>query len=422
MKQIVLTEYQSRLFFGLFQDGQPVEISFYDRTPGFQLGDVFLARVQDIVPGIQAAFVGLTPNQKAYLPLEQAPAGLRCGDELAVQLVKEAQKTKDPVVTTRLSLAGRLVVLTAGRCLIHVSSKISDSAWKAETRKRLSTLFENAAEGKMPAKDPNHPFGFIIRTGAYQASTEEIFEEAAALAEQYAGLCRAAATHACYSRLLQSEPAWLTRLYGLAGEWAAGCGIVTDLPDIYEQCQAFLSGHGMNPLFSLRLYTDAGYPLEKLYRLQTFIEELLDKRVWLKSGGYLVIEPTEAMVVIDVNTGKANGKKTKEETILRLNLEAAAEIARQLRLRNLSGMILIDFIGMKQEAHQEQLMRFLREAVHSDPAGVSVIDITKLGIVECTRRKTTRPVYEQLGTIPGRLFQAGGQAGGGGKKGETTTA
>ncbi len=399
MNQIVLTEYQNRLFFGLFQDERPVEFSFYDRTPGFQLGDVFLARVQDIVPGIQAAFVGLSPNRKAYLPFEQAPAGLRPGDELPVQLMKEAQKTKDPVVSTHLSLAGRLVVLVAGRRQIRVSSKISDSDWKVEATERLNALLEETTADQLPAKGylKEHPFGFIVRTGAYQASMEEILKEAAALTGQYDDIYRAAATHTCYSRLWQSEPAWLTRLYNLAGELTAGCGIVTDLPDIYEQCREFLNGHRMASLFSLRLYTDAGYPLEKLYRLGPRVQELLEKRVWLKSGGYLVIEPTEAMVVIDVNTGKANGKKTKEETILRLNLEAAAEIARQLRLRNLSGMILIDFIGMKQETHQEQLLRALRDAVRNDPAGVSVIDITKLGIVECTRRKTTRPVYEQLG-------------------------
>ena len=140
------------------------------------------------------------------------------------------------------------------------------------------------------------------------------------------------------------------------------------------------------------------YPLRKLYRLDTVLQDALSKYVWLKSGGYLVIEPTEAMVVIDVNTGKAESRRTKEETILRLNLEAAVEIARQMRLRNLSGIILIDFIDMKKEAHQAQLLHALREAVQNDPAGVSVVDMTKLGIVECTRRKTSRPLYEQIQT------------------------
>jgi len=130
--------------------------------------------------------------------------------------------------------------------------------------------------------------------------------------------------------------------------------------------------------------------------LETAVEDALRKNVWLKSGGYLVIEPTEAMVVIDVNTGKSESRKNKDEHIFKLNLEAADEVARQLRLRNLSGMILIDFIDMRRAEHDEMLLEHLRQAVKDDPVGVTVVDMTKLGIVECTRRKKSRPLHEQL--------------------------
>lgn len=389
MNRILLTEYEERLFFGLWEEEKPAEIAFYDKEPGLRLGDICLARVQDIVPGIRAAFVWLTPEQKAYLPLEQAPAGLRCGDELPVQLVKEAQKTKAPVVTGRLSLTGRLAVLVTDGCQIHISSKIHDDAWKEEALRRLKELHTQPDE---------RPYGLIVRTGAYQASLDELCKESQALAAQYKSICQTAATRAVYSRLAHSDPGWLTRLYGVSGRLTDRCEIITDQPRIQEACQAFLEAHDMESLFSLRLYTDMSYPLRKLYRLDTVLQDALSKYVWLKSGGYLVIEPTEAMVVIDVNTGKAESRRTKEETILRLNLEAAVEIARQMRLRNLSGMILIDFIDMKKEAHQAQLLHALREAVQNDPAGVSVVDMTKLGIVECTRRKTSRPLYEQIQT------------------------
>ena len=137
-------------------------------------------------------------------------------------------------------------------------------------------------------------------------------------------------------------------------------------------------------------------PLSKLYSLDTALERALSKRVWLKSGGYLVIEPTEAMVVIDVNTGKYTGKKSQEETIVKINLEAADEIGRQLRLRNLSGIILIDFIDMEKELHKKQVMEALQRAVSKDPVKTVVVEMTRLNLVEVTRKKVRKPLYEQI--------------------------
>ncbi len=130
--------------------------------------------------------------------------------------------------------------------------------------------------------------------------------------------------------------------------------------------------------------------------MEKVLEECLSKRVWLKSGGYLVIEPTEALVVIDVNTGKYSEKKTMKETILKINLEAAEEIGRQLRLRNLSGIILVDFIDMEEEEHKKLLLDRLEKVVGKDPIKTLVVDITRLNLVELTRKKIQRPLYEQL--------------------------
>lgn len=405
MNRVLLTYYKDRLLFGLWENGRPVELAFYEKDPGLKIDDICLARVKDIVPGIRAAFVQLSPSQNAYLPLEQAPEGIRCGDELAVQITKEAQKTKDPVITTRLSLTGRLAVLVTDNTRISVSARIQDSRWKAEIIEKLQAFLDSLDIHSINSDavcSLRRPCGFIIRTGAYQASWEELSREISALIEQYRQICQAAATRSCFSRLLVSEPAWLTRLYHLQGKYLqdnsalTSAEILTDSPKLYEQCREFLTRRRMSDFFSLRLYEDTDYPLDKLYRLDTVVEEATKKNVWLKSGGYLVIELTEAMVVIDVNTGKSEGRRSKEENILRLNLEAADEIARQLRLRNLSGMILIDFIDMKEAGHQAQVMSYLREAVKADPVGVTVVDMTKLGIVECTRRKTERPLHEQL--------------------------
>lgn len=386
--RILLTKYRDKLFFGLWEKGKPAELAFYEKEPDLQLGDICLGRVKDIVPGIRAAFVQLSATQNGYLPLEQAPEGMRCGDWIAVQLTKEAQKTKDPVISSKLSLTGRLVVLVTDNSRVSVSAKIRDAEWRAHVQERLKPL----------------NIGFVVRTCAYQADLEDIYREAQSLIEQYQRICQMTATRTGFTKLLAGTPPWLAKLQHLAGiavqqakEYPAHFAeIVTDVPEIYNQCQTFINQQNMSDYFDIRLYNDVSYPLSKLYSLETVIEDALHKNVWLKSGGYLVIEPTEAMVVIDVNSGKAEGRKTKEENILKLNLEAADEAARQMRLRNLSGMILIDFIDMKLAENQIQLMNHLQKAVKNDPVGVTVIDMTRLGIVECTRRKTAKPLYEQL--------------------------
>ena len=378
MNKIILTHLRDRIFFGLWKNDNPAELAFYDKEPAIKLGDIVLARVKDVVPNIRAAFVQLTPSQMAFLPLEQAPQGLRAGDEIAVQISKEAVKTKDPVVTTKWSLTGRFVVLVTDSQKVSVSTKIHDAGWKSEIQEKLGNVTGSC--------------GLIVRTEAYQASWKEIQQEVNTLLAEYQRICQAAKTRSCYSILCKSESAWLSRLLSMREP----VEIVTDIPVIYEECHRYITKHDLSERLILRLYTDTKYPLSKLYRLETVIEDALHKNVWLKSGGYLVIEPTEAMVVIDVNTGKSESRKSKDEHILKLNIEAANEVARQLRLRNLSGMILIDFIDMRRAEHDEMLLAHLRQAVKDDPVGVTVVDMTKLGIVECTRRKKARPFYEQV--------------------------
>ncbi len=414
MRRIILTEYKGKLLYSLWEEDKPAELALYPLEDGGipRLGDIYLGRVQDVVQGIRAAFVRLTPECTAYLPLTADTANIKAGDELALQVIKEAHKTKDPVVSNRLSLTGRLAVLTEderekknGR--ISVSSKIRDAAWREETSRRLEELLaadrsagQSADRSARSRKDSDDAaslpdrFGLIVRTGAYSVPAEELINEVKELLRQYRRLRREAGMRTCYSCLHRSEPEWLIRLYHLAA--SEPVELVTDLPDIRDRCQEFIGSRHMEALLSLRFYEDASYPLSRLYSLDGVMEAALNKKVWLKSGGYLVIEPTEAMVVIDVNTGKFTGRRDKEENIVQLNREAAWEIARQLRLRNLSGMILIDFIDMKKADHEEEILQCLKEAVRADSTGVTVVDMTKLGIVECTRKKTSRPLYEQV--------------------------
>lgn len=380
MNKVILTHLRDRIFFGLWENDKPAELAFYDKEPQIKLGDIVLARVKDVVPNIRAAFVQLTSSQTAFLPLEQAPEGLRSGDEIAVQITKDAVKTKDPVVSTKWSLTGRFVVLVTDTGKVSVSSKIHDAAWRTDVQEKLAQILQTVT------------CGFIVRTEAYQASWEEIWQEAHSLLSEYHRICQAAKTRACYSILSKSESAWLSRFFGMTESME----ITTDIAEIHQQCADFIAKYNLASRLALRLYTDDKYPLAKLYGLKTIVEDALHKNVWLKSGGYLVIEPTEAMVVIDVNTGKSESRKSKDEHILKLNLEAADEVARQMRLRNLSGMILIDFIDMRRAEDEEKLLSHLRQAVKNDPVGVIVVDMTKLGIVECTRRKKAKPLHEQI--------------------------
>lgn len=389
MKQenrIVITEQENRLFWGLWEEGQAAEFAFYEQNAEMQLGDIYQARVRDIVPSIRAAFVQLAPEQMGYLAFEEAPnhgEGLKCGQEFPVQIVKEAQKTKDPVVTSYLSLAGRFAVLTADSGQIRISSKIRDDRWKKA----------------LLAAIPPRRCGFIIRTEAYEEipavpGADRIIAEMDRLEQLYEEIRKASATRKAETRLWQNPPAWLTRIGALR---QGNYEIVTDLPEVGQSCERFIGERGLQDRFSVRLYGDPSYSLAKLYQIGTEVQRALDKRVWLKSGAYLVIEPTEAMTVIDVNTGKADSRKSKEEYLLKINEEAADEAARQMRLRNLSGMILIDFIDMKSAENQKALIHHMKQAVSRDPVGVNVVDLTRLGILECTRKKTSRPLHEQIG-------------------------
>jgi ribonuclease G len=173
--------------------------------------------------------------------------------------------------------------------------------------------------------------------------------------------------------------------------------IVTDEPDVYENLQNFAAGHReLNLGDKVSFYEDSMLDLHKLYSLQVQLERALQNKIWLKSGANILIEYTEAMTVIDVNSSKNVKRKLPKEQHLSINLEAAAEIARQLRLRNLSGIIIVDFIDLADPKDQETLLHAMRGFVKNDPVKTEVIDLTKLGLMELTRKKTRRPLHEQL--------------------------
>lgn len=240
------------------------------------------------------------------------------------------------------------------------------------------------------------------------------------LTEQYARLLHTARYRSCFTCLKEAPCAVESVLRGLVSEHEYQ-EIVTDSQELYEMLSEYSSDakgivlenvqesvpesisenvpekeSAHNKCKSLRLYQDEMLSLSKLYSIESKMETALGSRVWLKSGGYLIIEPTEALTVIDVNSGKYEAKKSNEDTILAVNLEAAEEVALQLRLRNLSGIIIVDFINMAQETSKNQIMTLLKQLTAKDVVKTTVVDMTSLGLVEITRKKTSKPLREQL--------------------------
>ncbi|MCR5791797.1 MAG: ribonuclease E/G [Lachnospiraceae bacterium] len=355
------------------------------------LGNIYVGKVKNIVKNINAAFVDIGDGQSCFLSLNKAKHPiyitnkkndvLHIGDELLIQLDKEDIKSKRPVGTCNFSLPGRFVVLTYNKPMVAVSGKIKDVKVKQHL-KELVTPFVT------------EEYGFILRTNAVEATDEELTEEINSMIEKYNNIKEYGVTRSCYSVVYSSLPEYLTLLRDIRIE--EDTRIITDLTYLYEEIKAYSKEHNLQLESVLELYEDADYPLTALHGLETKLEKALAKKIWLKSGGSLYLQPTEALTVIDVNTEKAiAGKRKKEETFFKINKEAAIMAARQIRLRNYSGIIIIDFIDMEEEAHQKAVLSILRSEFMKDPVKTVLVDITKLGLVEVTRKKTRRPLHEQ---------------------------
>lgn len=375
----------------LYEGQRMMEIEVHQPASGTILNHIYIARVKNVASNLNAAFVEIEKGKICYLPLEELKRPLFtkklsdkpvvAGEELVVQVVKEAVKTKDAVVTANLSFTGEYLVLTSGNCKIGISSRIT-----GPDRNRLQELAHRLLEED--AQKENR-FGIIIRTNAARAQEDALREEFFRLKSEYEALSAYAASRTACSCLRREPPFYLKML--MDTEKSDLEEVVTDEKAVFEELQAAAGSR-----IPIRFYEDRLLPLAKLYNIAGQAEAALKSRVWLKSGANLVIEPTEALTVIDVNSGKNIARKDKQLNHYKINLEAAHEIAFQLRLRNLSGIIIVDFIDMYEEAWNRELMAQLRSLLSQDPVPAKLIDMTKLGLVEITRRKKKKPLAEQL--------------------------
>ncbi len=398
--KLIITKNENQIMSAFFEGRDIVQVSLNSCENSSILGNIYLGKVKNIIKNINAAFVEISDGKMCYYSLgenrypimsESNPekrnlkpteVKLRIGDELVVQVTKEDVKTKAPVVSSNINFTGRYVALTYGKTTNGVSSKINDE----KERQRLKSITKKFQNGE---------YGFIIRTNAAYNSEEKITDEIKKLIEAYEKIRNYGIHKSCFSLLYTTPPNYICDIRdGYADNVEE---FVTDNEKLHDNIKDYLEQYQPEDLGKLRLYKDPTLSLSNLYGIQDKLTEAIRPMVWLKSGGTLVIQPTEALTVIDVNTGKAvAGKKKVQETFLKVNREAAKEIARQIRLRNLSGIIIIDFIDMDLQKDNELLMNELENYLKQDPIKTTLVDMTALGLVEVTRKKVRKPLHEQV--------------------------
>ena len=385
-------------------DSEITELQFEPLTGESILGNMYVGRVENVVKNLNAAFVSYAKGEIAYLPLNEAEspfftetsgAGgsmpgsnkfpVKQGDNIVIQIVNEAIKTKQPKATASfLNFTGRYAVLTYGKTGLGISTKITDK----NIRKLFSEEFERYLTDE---------YGILIRTNAANVEVEMVHNEIKALIKEAEYIKNTSGSRMHHTLLHAEEKSYITELRNI--NLAEVSEIITDNEQIFKELDEYAVKYeeamAVKDIITLK---EPDY-IKNVFGIETVIKHAFSERVWLKCGGYIVIQPTEALTVIDVNSGKYVIKKNDtSEAAKRVNYEACDMIAKQLKLRNLSGIILVEFIDMNDE-ERDNLLKYLRSKVETDRVKTVVVDVTKLYLVEITRKKIKKPIYEQLNLL-----------------------
>lgn len=387
----------------LVENGMLQEV-YIERTQrkGF-VGNIYKGKVVRVLPGMQAAFVDIGLERAGFIhagdiaPLDEDGMEdrnaevadireiVREGQSLVVQVTKDPIGTKGARLTTHLSVSARYLVYMPFTRHIGISTRIEAE----EERERLKALVESCAEAHAA---PEHEGGFIVRTVAEGVSEDELLADIPFLYKLWSDLDARIKTSPPKTVILEDLPLYMRTMRDLVKPHIEKVRV--DSREAIGNMQEFAESYAPEIVERLEHYPGER-PIFELYGVEDEIQKALDKKVLLKSGGSLVIEQTEAMTTIDVNTGAFVGHRNLEETIFKTNLEAATAIARQLRLRNLGGIIIIDFIDMKDVEHQRQVLRTLEKMMERDHAKTSITGVSELGLVEMTRKR----IRESLGQV-----------------------
>ncbi|MCL6415216.1 ribonuclease G [Aestuariirhabdus sp. Z084] len=377
------------------------------------VGNIYKGKVVRVLPGMQAAFVDIGLERAAFihageicrkgerdtsqedLPINQL---VRDGQSLVVQVTKDPLGTKGARLTTNISIPARYLVLMPDSSHVGISLRIE----QPEERERLKAL----VEAGLDSLEEKPEFGFILRTAAEGVGEKEVVADIRYLQRLWGTISETIKSSKAPANIYEDLPLHLRTLRDLAEPDIEKIRI--DSRETFQKVERFVDK--LLPEVGGRVeYYPGERPIFDLYSVEDEIQKALSRKVQLKSGGYLIIDQTEAMTTIDVNTGGFVGHRNLEETIFKTNLEAATAIARQLRLRNLGGIIILDFIDMEDSEHQRQVLRMLEKAMERDHAKTNITGVSELGLVEMTRKRTREslenilcescPVCEGRGTL-----------------------
>lgn len=370
----------------LMQQGSAQELHVERASSRGLVGNIYAGVVSRVLPGMQSAFVQIGLDRAAFLhvadlwgarggpdarPIEKL---LHDGDRLLVQVIKDPIGTKGARLSTQISIAGRFLVFLPQESHIGISQRIEDEVEREHLRVKLQQLIESEDSG-----------GFIIRTMAETATDDELRADIEYLRRLWAGIQDRQRTLNAPALIYQDLNLSLRVLRDLAT--GSTQVVLVDSRETFEQMREFARDYALPFTEKLTHYAGAR-PLFDLYGVEEEIEKALARRVDLKSGGYLIIDQTEALTTVDVNTGGFVNGRSFDETVFKTNLEASQGIARQLRLRNLGGIIIIDYIDMDNDLHREAVLSELRKALVPDRTRVTVNGFSTLGLVEMTRKRT----------------------------------
>lgn len=372
---------------GIVEDGRLVEFHFEKKGKEKLVGNIYRARVVNVLQGMEAAFVDIGEAKNAYLNVKDALPKeilyskekhkisdiIKSGEEIIVQVIKEPNGNKGAKVTTHIEIPGRFIVFTPFSNRINISKRIVDP----EKIQYLREIGERIVRDEM---------GLIFRTASESVDEDVLREEYNILYDLYKKIEKERNFLPC-PKLIYKEASLAYQIVRDSFNDLTEM-IIVNSKEVYNdliQMEEYFPFH-----FSDKLKLDLDFSIDYDPLILKDIKLALEKNVPLKSGGYIVIDETEALTVIDVNTGKYVGASSLGDTILKTNLEAAEEIARQIRLRDIGGIIIIDFIDMKDSSHENLVLNNLREYLKKDRIKVNIIDITKLGLVELTRKKIRR--------------------------------
>lgn len=377
--KIILTDYNEKTLLAYIKDNKLIDLSLYEEDDN--LGNVYLARVTKVLANIDACFAQYKKGHNAFVKTKD----YKQESIIPIQIKKEAYADKDALATDQIKLTSRYAVISKGAPHISISSKIGK-----DLADKLKKAFRPLACELGVA--------IILRTNAQDAEFEEIENDIRQIANKLFDIYENSDKRTLYTTLYCNEPGFISYIrdsYSLEN-----CEIVTDLASVYDCIDySIQSGDLKNSGLTaddVRIYKDDVVSLAALYGLSQKIKEATSRTVHLKSGADLVIDQTEALVSIDVNTHNCVKKGDKEDIYFETNIEAAKEIMRQIRLRNLSGMIIIDFINMKSDSQYDELMKILRNLAKEDPIKTQIVDITGLKLVEIVRLKRKKSLYEQM--------------------------